>query len=63
MVTKLLLVLPVALTIHPVVFELVGLVARARFGSKHFGINLTPFLYTDHGQFCIILESGNKFGV
>ena len=62
MVTKLLLVLPVALTIHPVVLELVGLVARARFGPKHFGINFNTFVHTAHGQFCIIQVSGNKFG-
>ena len=42
--------------------ELVGMVARARFGSKHFGIHFNTFCHTAHGQFCIIQVSGNKFG-
>ena len=62
MVTKLLLVLPVALTIHPVVLEMVGLVAGARFWSKHFGIHFNTFFHIAYGQFCIIQVSGINFG-
>ena len=62
MVTKLLLVLPVAMTTHPAVLEQVGEVARARFGSKHFGIHYNTFVHTAHGHFCTMQVSGNKFG-